>query len=446
MNKPKNARVFHAEMWGTREGKYRALAESDVSSTEWTELEPQGAFYLFTPQDRTYAEEYDEGWGLRDVFPENSVGMVTARDALTVHFEQAHLLDTVRNFASIPEDEARAKYNLGRDARDWKVSYAQTDLRSAPITADRVATVLYRPFDVRFTYYTGQSRGFIGQPQQRVMRQMLETPNVGLSTTRSVEIGDWEHIFCTATIIQHHTVSLKEVNYLFPLYLYPTGEPATDLFDAAPVAGRRANLAPEFIADFAARLGMEWVPDGKGDRVATFGPEDVFHYLYAVFHSPAYRERYAEFLRIDFPRLPLTTDAELFRALCEPGRELVALHLMEAHPPLVTRYTVAGDNTVERVRRTEPGQGGEEGRVWINPTQFFDGVPLEVWTFRVGGYQVAEKWLKDRKGRALTFDDLLHYQRIVAALARTRALMAEIDAAIEARGGWPLAGAAAAVG
>jgi predicted helicase len=274
------------------------------------------------------------------------------------------------------------------------------------------------------------------------MRQMLETPNVGLSTTRSVEIGDWEHIFCTATMIQHHTVSLKEVNYLFPLYLYPTDEATTDLFDAAPAAGRRANLAPEFIADFSSRLGMQWVPDGTGDRAATFGPEDVFHYLYAVFHSPAYRQRYAEFLRIDFPRLPLTRDAELFRALCEPGRELVALHLMEAHPPLITRYTVPGDNAVDRVRYTEPGQGGDEGRVWINATQFFDGVPPEVWSFRVGGYQVAGKWLKDRRGRQLTFDDLTHYQRVLAALARTGVLMQEVDAIVDRHGGWPLAGSA----
>ncbi len=183
---------------------------------------------------------------------------------------------------------------------------------------------------------------------------------------------------------------------------------------------------------------MEWVADGTGDRVSTFGPEDVFHYMYAVFHSPLYRERYAEFLKIDFPRLPLTTDAELFRRLCASGEELTGLHLMEHHRPLITRFPVAGDNTVDKVRYTEPGQGGDEGRVWINPNQYFDGVPPDVWAFHIGGYQVAEKWLKDRKGRQLSFDDLLHYQRVLATLARTGELMAEVDEVIEEHGGWPL--------
>lgn len=156
-------------------------------------------------------------------------------------------------------------------------------------------------------------------------------------------------------------VSWSRHPYLGPLCLYPSG----DLFDtegptSAP-GGRRPHLAPAFIADFSERLGMEWVPDGTGDRVQSFGPEDVFHYIYAVFHSPMYRERYAEFLKIDFPRLPLTTDAELFRGLCASGEELAGLHLMERHRPLVTKFPVAGDNTVEKVRYTEPGQGVDEG-------------------------------------------------------------------------------------
>jgi predicted helicase len=173
--------------------------------------------------------------------------------------------------------------------------------------------------------------------------------------------------------------------------------------------------------------------------------------MYAVFHSPTYRSRYAEFLKIDFPRVPLTSNVELFRELCALGEELVGLHLMEKYGPDMATYLVAGDNKVEKVRYTAParepspqpspsgrGSAGEGGRVWINKTQYFDGVPPEVWEFHIGGYQVCEKWLKDRKGRQLSFDDVKHYQHIVSALAETIHIMAAIDRTIDTHGGWPI--------
>lgn len=215
------------------------------------------------------------------------------------------------------------------------------------------------------------------------------------------------------------------------------------LIDEAPSTapgGRRPNLAPEFIRDFSERLGLAWVPDGKGDRAATFGPEDVFSYIYAIFHSPSYRERYADFLKSDFPRVPLTRDADLFRALCALGDRLVALHLLEATAAGQPGYPVGGDNRVETLRYQEPDTAsGRVGRVYINTEQYFDGVAPEVWAFHIGGYQVAEKWLKDRKGRTLTYGDIEHYQQTIAALAETMALMAQVDEAVEERGGWPLA-------
>jgi predicted helicase len=169
--------------------------------------------------------------------------------------------------------------------------------------------------------------------------------------------------------------------------------------------------------------------EGAGGEVT---PEDIFNYAYAVFHSPTYRTRYAEFLKIDFPRLPLTSDRELFQALAEKGAELVALHLMEspALNSLITKYPVSGSNIVEKVTYNE-----SERRVYINKTQYFEGVDPEVWSFHIGGYQVCQKWLKDRKGRTLTYDDLTHYQRVALALRETIRLMEEIDALIPA---WPL--------
>jgi hypothetical protein len=220
-------------------------------------------------------------------------------------------------------------------------------------------------------------------------------------------------------------MSLKEVNYLFPLYLYQNPNHTDD---------RRLNLSSEFVSDLTARLGLSFVPDGTGNLHETTGPEDVFHYIYAVLHAPGYRTRYAEFLRSDFPRVPLTSNRALFRMLCGYGAELTDLHLMDADMPLITRFPVPGDNRVEKVLYSE----AEGGRVWINRGQYFEGVLPDVWNFHVGGYQVCEKWLKDRKERQLSYDDITHYQKIVAALFRTGDLMRTIDAAIDQYGGWPL--------
>ncbi|MGI9106563.1 MAG: type ISP restriction/modification enzyme, partial [Pyrinomonadaceae bacterium] len=215
------------------------------------------------------------------------------------------------------------------------------------------------------------------------------------------------------------------------------------LFDAdeptdAP-GGRRPNLAPEFVAELEQRLKMSFTSDGTGDLARTFGPEDVFAYMYAVFHSPTYRSRYSEFLKIDFPRLPLTSQAPLFRRLCAHGARLVALHLLEERAPALASFPIGGTNIVEQVRYTAPGEGGtSEGRVYVNREQYFANVAPEVWNFHVGGYQVANKWLKDRKGRTLAYDDLAHYGQTLAALAETIRLMSAIDADVAAHGGWPL--------
>ena len=199
--------------------------------------------------------------------------------------------------------------------------------------------------------------------------------------------------------------------------------------------GRVPNLSAKFVDAVTAKLGVQFVAEGRGDLRKTVGPEDIFHYAYAVLHSPTYRTRYTEFLKVDFPRLPLTSDLKLFRSLAAEGDEVVSLHLLES-PKLdefLTDWPVKGDNVVEKLQYTE-----KDNRVWINRTQYFGGVPKAVWEFRIGGYQVCHKWLKDRKGRKLTYDDTLHYQRVVVALNETIRLMAAIDEAIGQHGGWPI--------
>ena len=284
-----------------------------------------------------------------------------------------------------------------------------------------------------------------GTPGHALMRHMLGGANLAFVTTR--QTAETFDLLCTNCLAGHKSVAAYDINSVFPLYLYGDGHSEKSrqggggtmlmaLFEpAAAYSARRANLNPKFIADVTQRLGLKWVPVDRGDLKKTIGPEDIFHYAYAVFHSPTYRTRYAEFLKVDFPRLPLTSDLELFRALAGKGAELVALHLMES-PRLndfITEFPVKGDNEVEKAQFTDNDQ-----RVWINSSQYFGGVPKAVWDFHVGGYQVCEKWLKDRKGRKLTYDDLQHYQEIVVALQETTRLMAEMDLVIENHGGWPV--------
>ena len=431
------AQVFHADLWGERGagpdgGKYGWLAANDIKTTRWATLAPKPPLYLFALRDETLREEYEAGMKLPAILPVNSVGIVTARDRLAIQWTAEDMRNIATDFVDIDAEDARTAFSLGKDSSDWKVADAQQDLRDHPEADEYVAPVLYRPFDVRSTWYTGRVSGFMCRPRPKVMRHMLAGPNLGISTTRSTEIAaGWEHVFVSNALIQHHTVSLKEVNYLFPLYIYP--RKVTENFRQK----RKANLDSQFVEEAHAALGLDFVPDGAGDLAATFGPEDVLHYIYAVLHSPEYRRRYADFLKSDFPRVPLTGDRALFATLVGLGGRLAALHLMEADGEDAPAFPVAGDNRVGKARYTLPNEG-RPGRVWINDDQYFDGVRPGAWMFTIGGYRPAEKWLKDRKGRVLSFDDIDWYRRVCAVLAETPRIMARIDEAIAAEGDWPL--------
>ena len=445
--------VHHADLWGLRASKYKALSASDVSTTAWKRIEPSSPNYMFKPWHRELEEEYQQWPKITEIMPVNSVGIVTARDKLTIHWSQTRVMEVVRDFARLPPETARDRYNLKEDSQDWNVQRAQDDLNRSSLNNELVTPILYRPFDTRYTYYTGDSGGFICRPRPEVMRHMLAGDNLGISTTRSIEIqGGFEHVFVSKQITQHHTVSLKEVNYLYPLYIYPSEqEIAANLYSPDV---RKPNISPAFTANLEQSLRLRFINDGEGDLQESFGPEDALHYIYAVFHSPTYRQRYDQFLRADFPRVPSIDDIELFRALVGMGRQLTQLHLMES--PTLSQtgisFPVPGDYVVEsgypkyvRPGHSLPGQAVplEAGRVYISKDngrsdkrgQYFEGISPEVWEFRIGGYQPMEKWLKDRKGRTLSFEDLNHYQRMGFALAETGRLMGEIDVAIEDAGG-----------
>jgi predicted helicase len=333
---------------------------------------------------------------------------------------------------SLSDDSLKEKYSL-KDNRDWQLSKARQQIRNDKEWKSNLINCQYRPFDKRACYFSYSAMDY---PRRELIDHVAKKINLCLNTVRQTKSLSWQHAVVSCDPAPAIFVEVKDGSNIFPLYLYPESTSKNTLFEESAKV-RKPNLSPEFIEVFSTQLRMQFIPDGKGDRKKTFGPEDIFNYMYAVFHSPSYRSRYTEFLKMDFPRLPRTSNPELFRKLCTLGDELVVLHLMEKQGKKITSYPAAGDSAVETVRYTEP-QGDTKGRVWINTTQYFEGVPKEVWEFHVGGYQVCAKWLKDRKGRKLTYDDLTHYQHIVSALAETIVLMENIDAAITASGGWPI--------
>jgi predicted helicase len=308
----------------------------------------------------------------------------------------------------------KASSSFDIEARRDRAKYVSTNVR----------TILYRPFDIRPIYY---DPNLTSRPAFKVMRHMIgPKQNLSLLAMRQVAAGEaYSHFLVTDTLSDNRTFySNKGILNVFPLRLLDE-EPLTSQAEYRP------NLSPNFLRQLSKTLNLP--QKGEHHLPAGLTPEDIFHYAYAVFHGPGYRSRYAEFLKIDFPRLPLTGNLELFRALARLGGELTALHLLESPKvnDFITRFEGQGDNGVPK-RPT-----WKDGAVWINPSQRFEGVPEAVWNFHIGGYQVCEKWLKDRKGRILSADDIAHYQRVVVALTETIRLMAEIDRVIDDHGGWP---------
>lgn len=430
------ARVFHADLRGERQPKYEWLDAHDLDSTDWAELEPKTPSYWFVPWNDDLDSEYGAAWKVTDILPVNSVGIVTARDKLCVGWTPDVLWERLNDFASLPTEDARTKYVLKDDARDWKVSLAQADVKNSGPDKKLISALTYRPFDIRYTYYTGKTKGFICMPMHDVMQHAISNANIGISVPRGTEVqGTWEHIFCSRHMIQHHTVSLKEVNYYFILYLTKevlSPEARKQLAWGQDSEGRIPNLTPAFVEEMKDSLDLTFLTTGSGDLQQTFGPEDVFHYIYAILHCPSYRARYAQFLKADFPRVPLTSNVDLFRTLCGLGKELATLHLLESSARPTVGYPKSGSDTVDK---GFPMYDKVNGHVRINADQYFSDVPQAVWEFQVGGYQVAEKWLKDRRGRKLEYSDTETYQKIIHALSETIRIMDEIDAAIP---GWPL--------
>ena len=446
--------ISHAHLFGVREnsngnGKYQWLLKNEIETAEWTDVELQEPFYFFIPQDNTLLSEYNNTWRITDYMSENSLGILTKRDKLVIGFTKEEVKNKILEFIDQNKSDLQAtkEFELSLQDKDmWNAKVARSSITEKDIEK-YIRTEFYRVFDTRHIFYHEK---FVARLNRRIMIH-LEDKNLALVCVRQLANLPFYHSWVINSFADQCVISTKtkEGGTILPLYLYPTEKEK-----AFGATGRVPNFSDEFIEEFSNKLGLEFVYDGEtgadaGQDADTFTPEDVFHYAYAVFHSPTYRARYAEFLKIDFPRLPLTTDRELFRQLCAHGKQLVNLHLLEsvAAPSdwklhqdgaaLFQNKTVAAGFPKKELAEVD---ADGKGKVYINKTTYFDGVPEQVWNFHIGGYQVCHKWLKDRKDRELSEEDINHYGKITIALGETIRLMSEIDETIEEHGGFPLVG------
>ena len=410
------ASIYHADLYGNRETKYSFLQSNNINKVDWTIINPQSPHYLFVPQETELLEEYKQGWKVSDIFNQNgdpAPGIVTTHDKFAISWSKDEAIEKVETLLHTKtETEARSIFKLCSQ-NQWQYIRAKSELEDRA-WHEELLPVLYRPFDVRWTVY---NRNVAVHRRERAMNHMHNGNNLALVTSRLTKGETFRHTQVTGNIAEVICMSPKTSNngFVFPLYLYPsTNQSEKSLLEEQ----RRPNLSPNFLKAIENNLGY------------TPTPETIFHYIYAILHSPTYRDRYSEYLKRDFPRIPLASNDELFRKLANYGEHLVQLHLMTSSKldNLITEFVEENDRSVNIGSATK---AYSDGAVKLNKKgDRFTGVPEEVWNFYVGGYQVCHKWLKDRKGRTLSDEDILHYQKIVVALKETMELMTKIDKAI----------------
>ena len=398
------AEIFHYDLYGTRSNKYDYLQANSLNTVNWTTLQPQAPSFFFVPKDFAVQQEYEKGFKVDELIRINVSGIKTQRDDASIFISKEEQQTMRLDFINLTSEELKLKYNF-KDVRDWQVQFAQSDLIVNHLLVDKI---LYRPFDARYTLYTGKTKGVQGYPRYEMMRHMLKD-NIALLICKQQSSFDFQHIFITQLISDMCSVSsqTKEGAYLFPLFLYPE--------DGSFDTERRPNLDATIWAQINAAIGK------------STSPEDIFDYIYGVLHSPSYRTKYKEFLKVDFPRIPYPASAEEFEHFRSHGNRLRELHLMHDVPESPVTFPYPGTMQVDSLAWEYNIDDGYSGNIYINSTQCFEGVPTAAFEMYIGGYQPAQKWLKDRKGRTLTFDDIEHYRRIIAILIETDKIMKQID-------------------
>ena len=366
------AEVRHFDLYGLREYKYEYLRSHNLASVGWQTLSPKTPSLFFYPQDEQIKSKYEEGIQISELFSTYRCGVKTGKDSLYIKQKKEEL----------------------------EIGFKQNGIN---FEKEKICQITYRPFDFQFIYYDTR---LLMRPYTEASKQMLKS-NIGFITGRSNKSPDeCSHFLVTQYMSEMKTGERTTGSYLFPLYLYPE-EGSID-------TSRRPNLDEKIWAQINTTIGKE------------ASPEDIFDYIYGVLHSPAYRAKYKEFLKVDFPRIPYPKNADEFEHFRSFGNQLRELHLMHNVPESPVSFPNAGSMQVAYLRWEWNKDDGYSGNIWINETQCFVGVPTKAWEFYIGGYQPAQKWLKDRKGRTLSFDDIEHYRKIISVLIETKAIMDKI--------------------
>ena len=431
--KGKKKQIYHQEIFGLREAKYDWLDKHDIKNVKWKKIFPRPKFHLFIPTDNKLANHYYSFFKITEIFPVNSVGIVTARDNFVIDFERQVLERRIRDFinAKIDDEILKRSYSLTEN-QSWKIKEQREKLRKDLDWNDSITKILYRPFDERWIL---NHDDMIERSRKDVMQHMLEE-NIALVTSRQTN-SDFRHVIVTQSITDFNvtgTAGSYGSGYIFPLYIYrkPKAAPKkktaslTQLLMFEPEVEYEAifsNVSLEvrkllernFKKPFLNPLDTDIECEGVGSK-------NIFYYIYAVLYSNIYRTKYAEFLKIDFPRIPFTKDYKLFIQLGKLGKQLADLHLLHSDDlrKVIPKFPFTERKKVDKIIY-------EDGKVWINNEQYFDGVKENVWKYQIGGYQACEKWLKDRKERTLTFEEIQTYLKIVTALSKTIKLQKEID-------------------
>ena len=433
-------KVYHYDLYGRRDDKYEFLKVKNLADVDFVELPNVAPNYFMVQKDFAAQGDYDNGFSLTNLFLENSVGIVTSRDKFVIDDDKVELEKRIKNFFEWDKATILRKLPV-KENKTWKIEEVQS--KAQEFNENRIFKINYRPFDKKYIYFESE---FIERMRGNVTKHLSGGNRISLIFSRSV-VGDyeWNDIQVTNTMVEFGIMATRVGNGapIAPLYLYPEENMQTELLDAketpTDTPKRVPNLDPEIVADIAKAINLTFTVE-KTDEAGTFAPIDILDYIYAVLHSPTYRETYKEFLKIDFPRVPYPSDVETFWQLVALGGELRQIHLLES-PQLKAQiktlnlaYPKQGDNSVTRKMTTasigfELNEGSETiGKVWINDEQYFDNMPLIAWEFYIGGYQPAQKWLKDRRERSLDHNDVAHYMNIIAALSLTDSLMQQIDA------------------
>ncbi len=415
----KGCNIFHASQFGLRETKYKWLSSNHFLPENYIKLKPESPWYFFIPRNTEKIKNYLEWKAIQEIFPVNVTGIVTARDNFVIDFDTINLRNRIIQFKnkSIPDDTIKDAYKL-KDTRGWKLIEARDKLDKDDNWDTHFNKILYRPFDIRQIYYTPLMVDW-GRPE--LMRHLLQK-NLSICFMRQFSgDSDYNHFLISEYMVDNRTFfSSKGIIQQAPLYLYKEqttkkSHVQSMLLFEPEVKYNSKNRTPNIDKTIYETLNKTYKRE--------LAPEEILYYIYAVFYSNHYREKYAEFLKIDFPRVPFTKDYKVFKALSDFGSQLCDLHLLKSKlldKPVSKFQGESGNDRIEKVIYNE-----QERRIYINKDKYFDNVTPEIWNYQIGGYQVLQKYLKDRKDKVM--DDSRHYCRVITALSNTIRIQKEID-------------------